>query len=329
MAAAAAVRVLLIRSSKAAVSFELFWSSSSWLWRHAAAGMATSTSGLPFSHRELLERAASNHSAAAAQGTVSPASSSPSSTDEDEALAAPSRARMDGTIQRIYKHVDIQPLGDGFTVTLDGRALQTPRKRPLCVPTRALALAVAAEWEWQSATHVRPFTMPLMKLATTAIDQVAPDVENVISQVVEYADDDAICCRAESGPLAERQKELWDPLVQWSREDLGVELAVSDSIFGVRQPKAALDSIAQMLRPMTSWEISAIESLAGAARSVVIALAVVKGRLSMDEALQVIRCEEDYQTKEWGFVEGGHDVDIADLRVRIVAPCVYLQLLRH
>jgi hypothetical protein len=32
---------------------------------------------------------------------------------------------------------------------LDGRKLQTPARHALVLPTRALALAVAAEWQWQ------------------------------------------------------------------------------------------------------------------------------------------------------------------------------------
>ena len=52
--------------------------------------------------------------------------------------------------------------GDGWQLTLDGRTLRSPAKAPLVFPTHALALAVAAEWEWQDATNIRPFTMPLM-----------------------------------------------------------------------------------------------------------------------------------------------------------------------
>ena len=33
------------------------------------------------------------------------------------------------------------------------------------------------------------------------------------------------------------------------------------------------------------------------------------------------------QVEEWGFVEGGHDIDIADLHVRLAAPSVFLRLL--
>ena len=39
--------------------------------------------------------------------------------------------------------------GGGHAVVLDGRPVNTPARRPLVLPTRLLALAVAAEWQWQ------------------------------------------------------------------------------------------------------------------------------------------------------------------------------------
>ncbi len=38
---------------------------------------------------------------------------------------------------------------------LDQRVLKTPARHPLVVPTQALALAIAAEWEWQVGTVFR------------------------------------------------------------------------------------------------------------------------------------------------------------------------------
>ncbi len=37
----------------------------------------------------------------------------------------------------------------GCMILFDGKALRTPARFPLILPNRALALAVAAEWQWQ------------------------------------------------------------------------------------------------------------------------------------------------------------------------------------
>lgn len=38
--------------------------------------------------------------------------------------------------------------GQGYQVSLDGKPLRTPAKNALVVPSKSLALAIAAEWEW-------------------------------------------------------------------------------------------------------------------------------------------------------------------------------------
>ncbi len=55
----------------------------------------------------------------------------------------------------------------------------------------------------------------------------------------------------------------------------------------------------------------------------------MQGKLGVDAGLAAARLEEELQIGEWGLVEGGHDIDIADLRVRVAAPSVFLRLLQQ
>ena len=59
----------------------------------------------------------------------------------------------------------------------------------------------------------------------------------------------------------------------------------------------------------------------------IIGMATASGRLGVEEALQAARLEEDQQIAEWGLVEGGHDIDIADIRVRVASPSLFVRLL--
>lgn len=60
---------------------------------------------------------------------------------------------MTGSIvgKRFYNKVTTREAddGNGWTVMLDYRTLKTPSKRPLKCPTRTLAMAIAAEWDYQ------------------------------------------------------------------------------------------------------------------------------------------------------------------------------------
>ena len=72
--------------------------------------------------------------------------------------------------------------------------MKTPARAALALPTRALAEAVAEEWNAQGET-LRPHTMKLTKLANTAIDRVAGNEAEVAAQILAYAND-LLCYRA-------------------------------------------------------------------------------------------------------------------------------------
>ncbi|KAL3692844.1 hypothetical protein R1sor_006495 [Riccia sorocarpa] len=255
--------------------------------------------------------------------------STESATTKAEEIAAKKR-KLEG--RRFYEKASVRAAeeGGGYEVLLDHRVLRTPAKKALRLPTPALALALAAEWEWQDRSGVRSFTMPLVRLASITIDQIPTDKEKIIATLLKYCHTDALCCRAEPGSqLAGKQTKYWDPLLDWAEKEVGARPVVSSSIFGASQPQHVLDALEKTLRNLNHWELAAIDSLASSSRSLVIALAIARNHLNVDKALDIIRLEEEHQIEEWGLVEGGHDIDIADLRVRISAASIFLRLLSY
>ncbi|RAL52894.1 hypothetical protein DM860_007662 [Cuscuta australis] len=107
---------------------------------------------------------------------------------------------MTGSIvgKKFYKKVTTREADDGigWTVLLDYRTLKTPAKRPLKCPTLALAKAIAAEWEYQETDGIRPFTMPLMKLACTAFERVPLTRPKIIENLMKKFNQDLLFCRA-------------------------------------------------------------------------------------------------------------------------------------
>ena len=85
----------------------------------------------------------------------------------------------------------------------------------------------------------------------------------------------------------------------------------------------------RFLAGLDVWKCSALEQLAGACKSVCIAIAGVEGQISLQQVIEASRIEESHQIEEWGLVEGGHDIDIAELNVRISAPLVFLDMLEN
>lgn len=93
----------------------------------------------------------------------------------------------------------------------------------------------------------------------------------------------------------DKQVKLWDPLLDWAEKEVGARPVVSSSIFGTIQPYPVIFALDKTLRSMSDWELAAVDSLAGAAKSLVVALAIARNELSIERAIDIIRVEEEHQ----------------------------------
>ncbi len=145
--------------------------------------------------------------------------------------------------KRFWKEVSVAEQDGGFTVHLDGRPVKTPASAPLLLPTRAMAEAIAAEWDAQQG-EIRPETMPMARFAHSAIDKVTPQFDAVAEIVAAYGASDLLCYRAETPErLVARQAEGWDPLLAWAGEALGAPLRTGSGVIPVDQPAESLDAL--------------------------------------------------------------------------------------
>ena len=101
--------------------------------------------------------------------------------------------------KRFWKAAAVVERDGGFGVALDARAVNTPNKTPLILPTRIMAEAIAVEWDAQ-VDKIDPLTMPVTRGANSAIDKVAPQQAEVVADLANYGDSDLLCYRA-AGPV--------------------------------------------------------------------------------------------------------------------------------
>ncbi|EHA8587998.1 ATP synthase mitochondrial F1 complex assembly factor 2 [Cocos nucifera] len=311
---------------------------------------SVSSSRLPSTARRRLSTvAAPNSDAEASSSFASPAEGEKKKKDDTIYLKKPSSAAatrdaasvtmpmssMTGSIvgKRFYKEVTTRLAddGNGWTVMLDYRTLKTPSKRPLKLPNLALAKAIAAEWEYQQADGIRPFMMPLMKLACTALDRVPLTRAKIIENLMMKFHQDLVFCRFPGDNdltrgVLKRQEEKIDPVLDWVQSEFGFKPAVYSSFLGGKQDDGLAKAIEDVLKKTSDCELAAIDAMAAAAHSLIIPLGIFHRRLGIEEAIELIRLEEDLQVDRWGLVEGGHDVDIADLQVQISSAAVFLGL---
>ncbi|WP_095587578.1 ATP12 family chaperone protein [Actibacterium ureilyticum] len=202
--------------------------------------------------------------------------------------------------KRFWTLTGISALKDGYGVRLDGRPIRTPAKVPLVLPTRALAEAVAREWDAQDGV-IDPQTMPLTRSANSAIDKVTPQYDSVAGIVSAYGDSDLLCYRAE-GPeaLQQRQAALWDPLLRWAHQAHAAPLSVTSGVMHVGQDKDSLARLDAAVRACSPWELTALHDLVALSGSLVIGLAAAAGAFPAAELWATSRVDELWQQEQWG-----------------------------
>ncbi len=214
--------------------------------------------------------------------------------------------------KRFYKSVDVEASEDGYRISLDGRGVRTPVGAALAVPSKALAQAMAEEWDAQIET-IKPLTMPLTGMANTAIDRIADSRVSVLDETIKYAETDLLCYRAEEPTdLVGRQVKTWQPLLDWAHETFGVQMIVTEGIMPVNQSDDALTGLRRVIEKEADFQLVALSALTAACGSLIIALAVRQGRLDGDQAFEVSQLDESHQIELWG-----EDDEAADKRQRL------------
>jgi len=202
--------------------------------------------------------------------------------------------------KRYWKEVSVVKQDDGFAILLDTRPLKTPKKAPFLLPNESLALGVAAEWAAVSG-KINPSVMHLTRCANATIDHVSKNAAAVADFLAEYGGTDLLCYRAEAPEkLVERQTAGWDPLLLWVKENHDVNLRVTVGIRHIAQPAKALEKMRALLGQFDPWRLTAMHDLVTICGSLVLALAITKGKISAQEAWNLSRIDENWQAEQWG-----------------------------
>jgi chaperone required for assembly of F1-ATPase len=220
-----------------------------------------------------------------------------------EPTEAARRSMRPRLAKRFYRQAGVGE--DGFAVLLDGKPVKTPARRALAAPTRALAEAIAAEWNAQGNV-IDPAAMPLTRLANAVIDAVTDAPAVVAAEIANYLGSDLVCYRAE-GPagLIAAQAKLWDPLLDFAREAFGAHFVLAQGVVHIPQPVEAIAAAAKAIpadpnSPLEIWRLGALSVVTTLTGSALIALALAAGRLTAEQAWAAAQVDEDWNMTSWG-----------------------------
>ena len=214
-------------------------------------------------------------------------------------------------MKRFYTEVMIGEAEGGWRVLLDGRSIKTAGGRPQTVPTRALAEAMAAEWQSQGE-KIDPAAFVFRDLTDFALDIVAANRAAAIRTLLGFAETDTLCYRADpEDALHARQSHVWEPLLAAAEQRWQVHFVRVSGVIHQPQPPATLVRLEAALAAQSDAALAALQTLASLAASLVIALAAVAPEADAEGLWNAANLEEDWQAELWG-----KDTEAEALRAR-------------
>ncbi|KFL90275.1 Chaperone required for the assembly of the mitochondrial F1-ATPase [Acetobacter malorum] len=236
-----------------------------------------------------------------------------------------------GARKRFWKQATVVPEQEGFAVQLDGRPVRLPERTMLCVSSRALADALAAEWQAAGLTvggHFRPEDLPLTRIAGSMLERIPGARAGVIDSLRAYAGSDLLCYReAGNSRLARRQRELWSPWLDWCQDTFGMELCTTEGVMPITQPDATMKTLRALLESLSDAELAVLGVAVPALGSLYLGLVLVKGQGTPEELVACATLDEREQMAIWG-----EDTDVTDriaTRLRDVTDAAHFLELLH
>lgn len=183
---------------------------------------------------------------------------------------------------------------------LDERKLRTPGGALFIAPTRALAVLCAAEWDAQDE-NIIPSTMPVTQLAFAAIDHTPKRRQELADYAAKFGETDLLCHRPETPEgLTKRHAEAGDPIIAWAKESLAIALPVVSGVVAARVPAPMLEHIREHALRLDDFRLTALAQATGLSGSVLIAMALLYGRLAPPEAFGTATIDEQWSIDNWG-----------------------------
>jgi chaperone required for assembly of F1-ATPase len=202
--------------------------------------------------------------------------------------------------RRFYKDLAVAEAEGGFGVLLDGRNLRTPGGVRLVLPTRAAAELVAQEWAAQGET-IEIAMMHASRLANTAVDAVAGRREAVADEAAAYAGADLVCYFAEApAALVARQEAGWGPVVARAEAEEGLRLVRATGIVHADQPPQTPARVREIALSLNDFALAGFAFGAALFGSAVLAVGLLRGWLTADEAFDLSRLDQAFQEEAWG-----------------------------
>ena len=133
--------------------------------------------------------------------------------------------------------------------------------------------------------------------------EIGKDREEVIDRLVRFALTDMMLFWGQNEDLVKRQEKIWGPLLEWANEEINTKFIRTQSLDVPEQEKTSGYRLKAFLEKLSDKELAAFYVAALNMKSVLLAAALVKGRINAKQAFEAAYLEELWQAENWGVEE--------------------------
>ena len=203
--------------------------------------------------------------------------------------------------RRHWQNVTVKRERGKFTVCLDDKPAKTFDKKPITVPTRALAALIADEFV-NIENEVNYQQMFFTIRACRVLDWLVDHQQLAVGYATEYAEYDLLCYREQKGtPLADWQDEAWQPIVEWAETKLHCSFNVGRGLVPIPQPQQTIINLRRTASLMPLFRMASFIEMVKFTGSFLLGLAIIYDYLTPEEAWDLSIVDEEWQSQQWGW----------------------------
>lgn len=129
---------------------------------------------------------------------------------------------------------------------------------------------------------------------------VAEHSSELIERLVNFSLNDVLLYWSTDVNLRKEQEEKWLPILQWIKQSMNIEYHSTDTFDVPAENINRAAKLKECVTNMKNKELAAFYTAAINMRSVLLALALVKGKITAQKAFELSELEELYQARKWG-----------------------------
>jgi len=133
-----------------------------------------------------------------------------------------------------------------------------------------------------------------------SIAQIADNRNEIIDKLVKFSLTDMLLFWSANEDLAKHQQKLWLPILSWAKQDLETKYKTTKTFDVPEQDSNAGEKLKLFLQSLSDKELTGFYFAALNMRSVLLAAALIKGKITAQQAFEASCLEELWQAEKWG-----------------------------